>query len=129
MVRPNSENPTTSERMRKVRQNDEKRIAANVRRAIARENKKKTVTLTAEELEEKRRKARERKRNSRNMSRQKTAGAKITDKNRKRKIRQEEVSTPDHPTSAERTRLYRANSKVNVGSLCKGKRRKSQKVQ
>ena len=63
MGRPKLEKPTTSkERMQKYRKDEAKRAAENRRQADARKKKNQNVTLTEEELQEKRRNPRQRKR-------------------------------------------------------------------
>ena len=134
MGRPRLEKPTTSkERMQKVRQNKEKRDAANARRREARRLLQNSSKATPEELEEKRTNDRLRQQKSRanrkdTNSRQKNQGLKIKDRNRKRKERSETLSTPlpTPSSSTERTRLHRDRMKINVKSLCSSS--KKQKV-
>ena len=134
MGRPRLEKPTTSkERMQKVRQNKEKRDAANARRREARRLLQNSSKATPEELEEKRANDRLRQQKSRanrkdTNSRQKNQGLKIKDRNRKRKERSETLSTPlpTPSSSTERTRLHRDRMKINVKSLCSSS--KKQKV-
>ena len=128
MGRPKLENPTTSkQRMQKYRMDSAKRAAENKKRAEWRKKKNENVTLTEDQLEEKRKNDRERKRLSRdnidaNSSRQKRLGQKIKDKNRKRKSRKlENISSPSCSTnSTPRVRLHREKMTVRVESLCSG---------
>ena len=132
MGRPRSERPTTSkERMQKLRQNEEKRAAANARRREARLLRK-DLNQTPEELEIVRANARIRQEKCRTLkketnSRQKNQGQRMKERNRKRKMRETEVSSPAivPPSSAERTRLYRERMKVNVRSLCSSSKKRN----
>ena len=123
---PKLEKPTTSiEEMQKYKKYEAKRAAETRRQAEARNKKNENVTLTEEELEEKRKNAREGKRLSQanidaNSSCQKHAGQKVKDKNCKRKSHnQENLSLPSHfTTSTSCVILQRERLKVKIETLC-----------